>query len=880
MNFQRFFKFLVKMSLLGLISSILIVLGTYIYLLPEMPDIEDLRDVHFQVPLRIYTKDEKLIAEYGEKRRTPVEFEDIPDAFIKALLAAEDQSFFEHSGVDYKGLTRAVKLMVQNKGSIKGGGGSTITMQLTRALFLTKERKFKRKFKEIFLSYKIENELSKQEILELYCNQIYLGKRAYGIQAAANVYYNKNIDQLSIAQLAMIAGLPKAPATNNPVNRPEKALKRRNWVLSRMHELKFISQEQYQQAVNEPDEAKDYGQSSEVDAPYIAEMIRQQLFDQYGEEIYTEGYVAHASILSKEQLAANKAVIEGIHAYDERHGYKGPVKHAEIPELEALWNTYQEQLPLQTFQSSQIIQNIMKDSMEHITLDKSYNFKAITAAIEINEIDFSTYFEDVKKSRNLEAAICIRVDEENKLAVFVLSDKSIAIVHEENTLWAIPYIDNQTVGAAPEKISQVLTAGDLTYLRKIENDEWRLSQLPEVQSALVALNPTDGAVIALVGGYDYSLSKYNRAIQGGRQIGSSFKPFIYTKALESGFTAATIINDAPIVFEDSALEEKWKPENSGGRFYGPTRFRQALYLSRNLVSIRVLSKVGIGPTIDSMERFGFDKTQLPNNLSLALGSASLTPMQVTTGFSTFANGGYRIYPYFLESAQNGEGETIYKANPIRVCPDCPEENTDEENPTTAEKENAQDLDQNMENPASKSDETLAIDEEEEIKIRPAKSVIEPRVNYIMDSILADVINRGTGTAAQQLKRNDMRGKTGTTNDQFDAWFTGYNGNIVASSWIGFDTPQTLGRGEYGAVAALPVWLSFMNVALENAEEKTLPRPDRLVTVKINAETGEAAKPGDPNSFFEIFREEFAPKLDTKQESTSSQSNEIEPGQIF
>lgn len=879
MNFQRFFRLLIKIGILGLLTSILAVLGTYLYLLPEMPDIEELRDVHFQVPLRVYTKDEKLIAEFGEKRRTPVQYKDIPDAFIKALLAAEDQSFFDHSGVDYKGLTRAVKLMVQNKGSIKGGGGSTITMQLTRALFLTSERKFKRKFKEIFLSYKIENELSKQEILELYCNQIYLGKRAYGIQAAANVYYNKNIEELSLAQLAMIAGLPKAPATNNPVNNPERALTRRNWVLGRMLELKFISQEQYQQAVNEVDNAKDYGQSSEVDAPYIAEMIRQQLFDQYGEEIYTEGYVAHASILSKEQLAANKAVVEGIHAYDERHGYKGPVKQVEIPELETLWTTYQEQLPLQTFQSSQIIQNLMDDPTKHVTLDKFYNLKAMSVALEITALDFKPYFEDVKKSRNLEEAICIRVDEENKLAIFVLRDRNLAIVHEENILWAVPYIDNQTIGTPPEKISQVLKEGDLTYLRKIENGDWRLAQLPEVQSALVALNPNNGAVIALVGGYDYSLSKYNRATQGGRQSGSSFKPFIYTKALESGFTAASIINDAPIVFEDSALEEKWKPENSGGRFYGPTRFRQALYLSRNLVSIRILSKIGITSTIDSMERFGFDKNQLPNNLSLALGSASLTPMQVTSGFSIFANGGYQIYPYILEDASNGKGEIIYKANSVRVCPECEQQTPEDMNEKEEIKQAAQESQETTSDAELVANENSPYAQEEEV-VKVAQSVIEPRVNYIMDSILADVINRGTATDAQQLGRTDIRGKTGTTNDQFDAWFTGYNGNIVASTWIGFDTPQTLGRGEFGAKAALPIWLSFMKVALKNSEEKTLPRPDRLVTVKINSETGEAALPGDPNSFFEIFREEFAPKLDMKQESTSTQTNEIEPGLIF
>ena len=883
LNFERFLKVFAFLVLFGAFSALSLTAGIYLYLKPELPSMETLKDIHFQIPLRVYTQDKKLIAEFGEKRRTPVTYDEVPDKFVKAVLAAEDSSFFKHSGVDIKGLTRAVKLMIQNRGSIKGGGGSTITMQLTRALFLNKDRKFKRKFKEIILAIQLENELSKEEILELYFNEIYLGKRAYGIQAAAQVYYDKKIDELSLAQLAMIAGLPKAPAANNPVNNPERALERRNWILGRMLDLKFITKEQHLEATLEPLTAKDHGQANELKSPYVAEMIRKQLYQEYGDDIYTRGYKAYATITAEAQITANQALDTGIHQYNERHGYKGSLTSYEIPELQDLPNMLLEnnkQTP--DFQQSLQLKNLITNqaNTEEEFSPEQAELQVIQDILVKAKLSFEEYFKGVPQPGNLVTGLTILIDDENQSAIFALKNKSLVKVSAEDILWASPFIDRNTTGEIPEKISQVLKVGDLVYLRKTKNLSWRLAQSPEVQGALVVVNPNNGAVLALVGGYDHSDSKFNRAVQGGRQSGSSFKPFIYTKALESGFTAASIINDAPVVFEDAALEGKWKPENSGGRFYGPTRLRQALYLSRNLVSIRILRKLGIRNTINSMERFGFEESQLPANLSLSLGSASLSPMQVVTGFSSFANGGYKITPYVLDELHNAEDEIIFKANPTQVCKNCNQNNDpidiSERNLEQTHLEIAETFNSESEGDTSK------LEEQDWLNQKPnyAPRIIEERVAFIMDSILADVIKRGTGRRALSLGRGDIRGKTGTTNDQFDAWFTGYTSNLVASAWIGFDEPQTLGRGEFGATAALPIWLSFMENALQGKEETVLPRPDKLVTVKINSKTGEAAKPGDPDAIFEIFREELAPQLSANQIDSSTLENEIMPEQLF
>ena len=866
-------------------SSLVVFLAIiYFYLSPELPSITSLQDVRFQIPLRVYSRDEKLIAEFGEKRRTPIRYEDVPDKFIKAVLAAEDQDFFKHSGVDIKGLTRAVKLLFENRGEIRGGG-STITMQLARALFLDKEQKFKRKFKEIILAIQIERELTKEEILELYFNEIYLGKRAYGIQAAANVYYNKNIDELNLAQLAMIAGLPKAPSTFNPVNNPARALVRRDWIIGRMLKLGFIDKIEHDAAIAQGITASDYGFSTEAEASYVAEMIRNDLFAQYGESIYTEGYKIISTIDSRLQIYANQAVHQGIHQYDDRHGYKGILGRAELPDLnkkiqEIILNFKIENDSIFEKLKSKTVEDRSKLLEEMNSFEQDKDLQALQKSELLQEIDFTEAFNKFLDIASLKTAVTLFVDDNSNKAFFLLRDNRFVSVSAENILWAAPYIDVNTVGEAPLQISQVLKSGDLVYLRLNENQQWRLAQLPSAQAAFVAMNPDNGAVLALVGGYDFYQSKFNRAIQGGRQSGSSFKPFIYTKALEEGYTAASIINDAPVVFDDSALEEAWRPENSGGRFDGPTRFREALYRSRNLVSIRILRSLNIQDTIKSLERFGFTKEQLPDNLSLALGSASLTPMQTANAFSVFANGGHRVYSHYIYEVRDINDTVIFRANPVTVCHDCAHLVQETLNDETLTDDNNT---QTSTDPQTDSGITFEQDDSSEtMKPRYAQSVIEPRVNYIIDNILGDVIKRGTAYKAMELGRKDLRGKTGTTNDQIDAWFTGYNNHIVASVWLGFDNPQTLGGNEFGATAALPIWIAFMEKALAGIEEKNLPQPANLVTLKINAATGEAAKPSDSNTIFEIFREEFAPKLEASRASRVSpkQEEEVAPEQLF
>ncbi len=848
-------------SIISLFSGFIVISAAiYFYLSPELPSIKSLQDVRFQIPLRIYSRDERLIAEFGEKRRTPIRYEEVPDKFIKAVLAAEDQHFFEHSGVDVKGLTRAVKLLLENRGEIRGGG-STITMQLARALFLDKEQKFKRKFKEIILAFRIERELTKEEILELYFNEIYLGKRAYGIQAAANVYYNKNIDELDLAEFAMIAGLPKAPSTYNPVNNPERALVRRDWILGRMLELGFIDQQEHDHAIAQKVTASDYGYSPEIEAPHLAEMIRDDLFAKYGESIYTDGYKVISTIDSKLQAHANRAVHKGIHEYDERHGYKGVLDHIEIKNLD---KSVQSILTNAQVENNSIFEKLKSKSIEANTISAEQNpdeqdayASALKKSSLLQDINFAESLDKFSDISMLKIALALHVDDSSNKVVFLLKGNLFVSITDENILWAAPYKDINAVGEKPTQVSQVLKTGDVVYLRLTDDKQWRLAQLPSVQSALVALNPDNGSVLALVGGYDFYQSKFNRAVQGGRQAGSSFKPFIYTKALEEGYTAATIINDAPVVFDDSALEEAWRPENSGGKFEGPTRFREALYQSRNLVSIRILRSLDIQDTINSLERFGFNKDQLPKNLSLALGSASLTPMQVANAFSVFANGGYRVFPNYIHEIRDINDAVIFKAHPVTVCRDC----------ISTQEEKLPDTDETNNNS----------------KPRYAQAVIEPRVNYIIDNILGDVIKRGTAHRAMELGRRDLRGKTGTTNDQIDSWFTGYNNNIVTSVWLGFDNPSSLGSAEFGATGALPIWITFMGKALAGTEERILSQPPGIVTVKINATTGEAAKPGDTTTLFEIFREEFAPKVDSSRTTRIEQddeSEEVVPEQLF
>ncbi len=781
--------FLIKAALVCTLFGLLSIAGGYFYLKPQLPDVDQLQDIELQTPLRIYSADRQLIAEFGEMRRTPVRFDEIPEAFVHAILAAEDGRFYSHGGIDYIGLGRAV-FQLLSSGRIQTGG-STITMQVARNYLLTLERTFLRKFKEIFLALQMEQQLTKNEILELYVNKIYLGNRAYGIQAAANVYYGRDIDQLSLAELAMIAGLPKAPSAYNPLANPPRALERRNWILSRMHTLGYIDAAQLSAAVLSASTASYHGTDVQLYAPYVAEMVRSDLLALYGERIYADGYSVYTTLRSADQRAANKAIEQGLLAYELRHGYRG----AE-----------------QQF------------------------------AAQLSHAELLEQLRQVPVYASLEPAVVLEVTGQD--ARVLRRDGDVVDLRWEGISWARRFISADSRGPEPEVAAEVLAVGDLVRLMETDSG-WQLRQLPQVQSAMVALSPNNGAVRALVGGFNFQLSKFNRVYQGTRQPGSNFKPFVYTAALAGGFTPASIINDAPVVFEDENLENSWRPENYSKNFFGPTRLREALYRSRNLVSIRILRSLGVKPTLDYISRFGFDRSRLPNDLSLALGSADITPLELATGYATLANGGFKVQPYWLERIEDRYGEVLFQATPETVCEGCRYQ------PQLASSLSAQGVE-----PLDL--ETLGAPAAEVTVLPLASRIIDAQTAYLINNILQDVIKRGTGRQASVLGRNDLAGKTGTTNDLKDAWFSGFNRELVASVWVGFDQPRTLGRNEFGSRAALPIWIDYMATALEAVPDMALVPPEGIVSVRIDPVTGLLAYPGQKDAVFEVFREQDVP----------------------
>lgn len=853
----------------GIGGALTVLCGAHLYLSPTLPSVDSLRDVRLQTPLRIYSNDGKLIGEIGEKRRTPIQYEDIPQAYIDALLSAEDDQFYSHHGVSIKGLMRAFSQILMS-GDIQGGG-STITMQVARNFFLTKRQEFKRKFNEILLALRIERELSKEDILELYVNVIFLGNRAYGIQAASQVYYGDTIDKLSVAQLAMIAGLPKAPSTMNPLANPERALQRRNWILSRMLELNKLTEEEYEDAFSAPITASYHGNSLDLSASYVAEMARREAIEMFGVKAYTDGYRVYTTLDSDLQNSAREAVIAGLMEYDQRHGYRGPEQKLKVPQAIAQQLNRQENSDAAPVESAVDSTSAPEDTLS--PLRRSWHDELLTA------------LRDIPTYADMEPAAVVDLGERHATVLLKEGD-TVRLKWEQGLSNARPHINVNAVGPSPEKASDVLALGDVVRLHRDEQGNWQLSQLPAAQAALVSLNPRNGAVLALVGGLDFRQSNFNRAIQAKRQPGSNFKPFIYTAALENGYTAASIINDAPIVFDDNQLEAAWRPENSGGNFYGPTRLRKALYLSRNLVSIRVLRSMGISKAIEHIDRFGIDPKNLPRDLSLALGSLSMTPLEVATGYAVFANGGHKVEPYFIERILNYDGEPVYEALPLTVCHQCEKNSLDPFQLSKADDEAA-----SFNNPFTFSGDAFSISRELKTKLgglEPedyprAPQVLDERVAYIMDSMLKDVVKRGTATKAKVLKRRDLAGKTGTTNDSTDAWFSGYAGDLVTTAWIGFDDMSTLGRREFGSSAALPIWIRFMRDALQNRPEVEMPQPPGLVTVRIDAETGKRAKAGEPGAIFEIFRADQVPDFADDNESNTSNwddSTEVITDDIF
>ena len=799
---MRFIIFLFWLLVAVASAPLLVISGVALYLSPTLPDVDTLRDVKLQTPLRIYSADHKLIAEFGEMRRLPISFEQIPQEFIDAILAAEDDNFLNHHGVDPMSLLRATSELLST-GQIQTGG-STITMQVAKNYFLSSDRVFSRKLNEILLALQIERNLSKQEIFELYVNKIYLGNRAYGIEAAAHVYYGKPIAELPLAQLAMIAGLPKAPSAYNPVANPERARIRRDWILQRMLLLGSIDQAAYDEAVASPIIARNHGANPEMEAPYVAEMARLEMLERFGTAAYIDGYHVYTSVDSRLQTLANQSLRAGLMTYDQRHGYRGP--EARHPDATP------EQL---------------------IDLLKPHRSMGGLRPAIVSDVGADT------------VSILLRNGDSGTVAW-------------EAMRWARPYLSANSMGPNPSKPADVLQRGDLIRVQPAEQDgQYKLAQIPQAQSALVVLSPETGAIQALTGGFSFVQSNYNRVTQARRQPGSSFKPFLYSAALDHGYTPASLVNDAPLVFNDGNQRDDWRPRNSSGDFLGPIRLREAFYRSRNLVSIRLMQDIGVDQSLTYMERFGFSREELPRNLSASLGTPELTPLQIATGYAVFANGGHAVRPWLIERIESAEHQVIDFARPAVI-------------PRAVDSEQ------------QRIDAYIGLTPGEvPPEARVAEQVIDPRTTYQLTSMLKDVINRGTGSRARSLQRSDLGGKTGTTNEQKDGWFAGFNGDHVATVWVGFDQPSTLGRREYGGTTALPIWMEFMAGALEGQPEHDLEQPEGLVVTRVDPLTGRSARPGTPGAYLEIFKEEDVPPPASELDSGGfSSDGGITPLELF
>jgi penicillin-binding protein 1A len=769
-----------------------------------LPDVASLREVQLQVPLRVYTRDAKLIASIGEQRRIPVRYEQLPKKLIQAFLATEDDRFFRHHGVDWQGILRAAVANLK-AGGIRQGA-STITMQVSRDMFLTPRRDMKRKMSEIYISLLMEAEFSKEEIFSLYVNKIFLGQRAYGVGAAAEVYFGKPLDQLSIAEMATLAGIPTAPSTVNPVANPEAAKVRRAHVLGRMLDLNYISQAEFNQAKASPMESRLHGASIEVDAPYVAEMVRNDMQAKYGDDVYTAGYKVFTTIDSRLQAAATVALRTGLMEYDRRHGYRGATAKVDLTR-----NT--------------------------------------TAA----ELDGQ--LEEFPVIGGLRPAIVEKV--EARSAKIYVKDLGLVELPWEKLSWARRELPDEKVDRAPTQASEILGPGDVIYTVGRSAESLMFVQVPEAQSALVSVDPKDGAVVALVGGFDFFQSKYNRVTQARRQPGSGFKPFVYAAAFDKGFTPASVVLDAPVVIDEQGNEKSWRPHEDTDKFYGPVRLREALVHSQNLVSVRLMRAIGLDYAWNYVTRFGFDKSQLPDDLTLALGTAELSPLQVAIGYSTFANGGFKVSSYYIDRVEDAAGKVLQQADPAIACPQCGRVSA----PSQARVERGR---AGLEDEAAHDGKTL---------IPPknlAPQIIKPQIAYLLADMMADVIKRGTGQRARTLNRDDIAGKTGTSNDFHDAWFNGFNGDIVTTVWTGFDADRSLGGfDDQAARVAVPTWTYFMHEALAGTARHPVPIPEGIVSVRISPQTGLLASSDNPNGIMEKFMEGNLPKSEVYEGSNTN-----------
>jgi penicillin-binding protein 1A len=746
--FSRWWTFPFALALSAALAGALVFVFIAVIIYPTLPSTDILTDYQPKVPLRVYSSEGLLIGEFGEERRAVVKIEAVPKAMREAILAAEDERFYQHGGVDYIGVIRAALSNFMSGGARQGA--STITMQVARNFFLSKEKTLTRKFNEMLLAFKIEHSLSKDQILELYINQIYLGQRAYGFAAAAQIYFGKSLAQLNVAEMAMLAGLPKAPSSFNPVVNPKRAKLRQQYVLRRMRELEFISDAQWQAADKQPLAVKKYVNEFAVKADHFAEMVRQVLYERFHDDVYTRGFKVYTTLSSVHQNAAYAAVRAGVIDYDHRHGYRGAESYAEL-------------------------------------------------GPQSTEEDFEDALQDESESDDIYPAIVLDVNA-RAVKVYRKGGETLEIGGE-----GLKFAQKMLGDKAPA--NQRVRRGAIIRIQKDEQARWHITQLPQVEAALVSSDPADGAIRALVGSFDFTRNKYNHVTQALRQPGSSFKPFIYSAALEKGFTPATIINDAPLVFDASQTgSEPWEPHNFDGKFEGPMRMRTALVKSKNLVSVRILQAITPQYAQDYISRFGFDAKNHPPYLTMALGAGNVTPLQMVGAYSVFANGGFRVPPYFIARIEDAKGEVVLQARPERAGD-------------------------------------------------AAERAIDPRNAFIMTSMLQDVVKMGTATRAMQLGRADLAGKTGTTNEFVDAWFCGFGSGLTAVAWIGFDNPRTLGHNETGAQAALPMWIAYMGKAMKGVEEQPRTIPEGIVQARVNQETGLRDADG---RITEYFYQEFLP----------------------
>ena len=826
----------------------------FLYLNPQIPAASTYQNVQIETPLRVFGQKGLLLGEFGERRSIPISLDDVPENFINALINTEDKRFYQHGGIDFISLSNDLFNLIGtfvSDGKL-GSGASTITMQLARNISFSLEKRFLRKFKEMLLALKIERELSKDEILELYINLVPFGKRAYGAEAAANTYYGKSLHELNLSQLAMLAGIPQRPSAGNPINGPKRAIRRRNLVLSLMLEQGSISKRDYQLSIEQPITARIYQRELDLKSPYPSELARQQAINLVT-DLYTGGYQLITTIDEDIQRASIAAIKKGLLSYDKKHGFR-PARN--------LLEQYSETDPNLKIVSTDLVKLAERIGSKSLDVGQQANDERVGLLSKQSVNLLETLLAKTPSYSGIEPTIIIFVDEE--IAISYRSKGQILKLDISDSLWARRYIDVDRRGPKIQSMKSIFNIGDLAYVQ-FDGLKWKLSQIPAIEGASVSLDPNTGQIKAIVGGFDFYRNQYNHAIQAKRQPGSGFKPFIYSAAINNGIMPASIFVDAPLVFEDPNLETQYRPSNDNKKYNGPTRLRQALYRSINLVSIRVLLDIGAGHALNYVSKFGFNTQAFPRNTQLAIGGGTMgvTPLEMVRAYSVIANGGFLVKPHVIDKILDHDGSLIYQSSEPIVCNDCMPES---EPGTNSKIESTNEFIGDM-----KSKSSLQLQNKERVDAIPAARVIDERNAYIMDSMLKDVVKLGTGRRALSLKRKDLAGKTGTTNDAADTWFNGYGNGLVTSVWVGFSNHAPLGANSYGSNIPLPIWIDIMSIGLKDLAQTPRVQPPNIATIRIDSETGRPTSEANTRSIYEYFYNEHLPDDYTDSGDIESES---------